>query len=125
MIAVLMISDSLFEASRAAAHARQGSVEFAAVYSLPWIPRDAEPGAFLDFTAWLSLPAPRTHLRAIAKLQPGAHLVVPLDAPASASSRGPTPSFSLIFFSMPLEMSGLSRRKVRAFSLPCPSWSPS
>src|SRR5215471_3554609 len=44
---------------------------------------------------------------------------------ASASRRGPTPSFSLIFFSISLARSGLSRRKFRAFSLPCPSWSPS
>ena len=43
----------------------------------------------------------------------------------SASSRGPTPSFSLIFFSISLAMSGLSLRNVRAFSLPWPSWSPS
>jgi asparagine synthase (glutamine-hydrolysing) len=61
--------------------------EMKALLTLPWIPRDAEPGAFLDFTAWLSLPAPRTHLRAISKLQPGAHLVVPLDAPATAQPR--------------------------------------
>src|SRR5204863_6518745 len=44
---------------------------------------------------------------------------------ASASRRGPTPSFSLIFFSISLARSGLSRRKFRAFSLPWPSWSPS
>ena len=49
----------------------------------------------------------------------------PAAAAGSASRRGPTPSFSLIFFSISLARSGLSRRKVRAFSLPCPSWSPS
>ena len=41
------------------------------------------------------------------------------------STCGPTPSFSRIFFSSSLARSGLSRRKVRAFSLPWPSWSPS
>ena len=46
-------------------------------------------------------------------------------ASVSASRRGPTPSFSLIRFSISLARSGLSRRKLRAFSLPWPSWSPS
>jgi len=40
---------------------------------------------------------------------------------AGASTRGPIPSFSLIFFSNSLARSGLSRRKARAFSLPWPS----
>ena len=44
---------------------------------------------------------------------------------AGASTRGPTPSFSLIRFSNSSARSGLSFRKVRAFSLPWPSWSPS
>src|SRR6478672_2873077 len=44
---------------------------------------------------------------------------------AGLSTCGPTPSFSLIFFSSSSARSGLSRRKVRAFSLPWPSWSPS
>ncbi len=44
---------------------------------------------------------------------------------AGWSTRGPTPSFSLTFFSISSARSGLSLRKVRAFSLPCPSWSPS
>src|SRR6185436_3689763 len=44
---------------------------------------------------------------------------------AGLSACGPTPSFSLIFFSSSSARSGLSFRKVRAFSLPCPSWSPS
>src|SRR5690606_7654973 len=44
---------------------------------------------------------------------------------AGASTFGPTPSFSRIFFSISLARSGLSLRKVREFSLPCPSWSPS
>ena len=44
---------------------------------------------------------------------------------AGASTVGPTPSFSRICFSSSLARSGLSRRKVREFSLPWPSWSPS
>ena len=44
---------------------------------------------------------------------------------AGWSTRGPTPSFSLIFFSISSARSGLSLRKLRAFSLPWPSWSPS
>ena len=43
----------------------------------------------------------------------------------AASTAGPMPSFSRIRFSSSLARSGLSRRKVRAFSLPWPSWSPS
>jgi hypothetical protein len=38
-----------------------------------------------------------------------------------ASRLAPTPSFSLIFFSISLARSGLSRRKFLAFSLPWPS----
>ena len=44
---------------------------------------------------------------------------------AGWSTRGPTPSFSLTFFSISSARSGLSLRKLRAFSLPWPSWSPS
>jgi hypothetical protein len=44
---------------------------------------------------------------------------------SSASSLGPIPILSWMRFSMSLAMSGLSRRNLRAFSLPCPSWSPS
>ena len=43
----------------------------------------------------------------------------------SASSTAPMPSFSLIRFSISAATSGLSRRNLRAFSLPCPIWSPS
>ena len=49
--------------------------------------------------------------------------------PAAARPRrraaAPMPSFSLIFFSISSARSGLSRRNLRAFSLPWPSWSPS
>ena len=43
----------------------------------------------------------------------------------SPSTRAPMPSFSLIRFSISSARSGLSRRKLRTFSLPWPSWSPS
>src|SRR3546814_5027872 len=46
-------------------------------------------------------------------------------ASAGSATDGPTPSFSRIFFYSSLARSGLSLRNVRAFSLPCPSWSPS
>ncbi len=46
-------------------------------------------------------------------------------AASSASSFGPIPILSWIRFSMSLATSGFSRRNRRAFSLPCPSWSPS
>ena len=46
-------------------------------------------------------------------------------AMSSASTTAPTPSFSLMRFSISSARSGLSFRKERAFSLPWPSWSPS
>lgn len=61
LIAILMAADSLFEASRAAALARQGqAAEFLAVLSLPWILKDA----------LLSTPAPT-----LQTLSLGAYLV--------------------------------------------------
>ena len=44
---------------------------------------------------------------------------------SSRSMRAPTPSFSLMRFSISLATSGFSRRNVRTFSLPWPSCSPS
>ncbi len=41
LIAVLMLSESLFEASRAALLAQQGQVEFLSVLSLPWMLKNA------------------------------------------------------------------------------------
>lgn len=58
--------------------------ELKCLLSLPWLNRDLDPAAFLDWAAWLSLPAPRTHLRHVRKLPAGCLLSIPLDAPASA-----------------------------------------
>ncbi len=44
---------------------------------------------------------------------------------SSAVTSAPMPSFSLIFFSISSRTSVFSRRNLRAFSLPWPSWSPS
>ena len=46
-------------------------------------------------------------------------------AASAVDLRARSPSFSRILFSSSLARSGLSRRKLRAFSLPWPSWSPS
>jgi hypothetical protein len=46
-------------------------------------------------------------------------------ASSGASTCAPMPILSWMRFSMSLAMSGLSRRNLRAFSLPCPNWSPS
>ncbi len=58
--------------------------ELKCLLALPWVSRDIDSEAFLDWAAWLSLPAPRTHLRHVRKLPAGCLIKVPLDAPAAA-----------------------------------------
>lgn len=64
-------------------YARGGAFAFAselkALLTLPFVPRELDPEALLDFATWLSLPPPRTHFRFIRKLAAGSHLTVPLD----------------------------------------------
>ncbi len=45
--------------------------ELKALLTLPWVNRELDGDAFIDFAAWLSLPAPRTHFREIRKLPAG------------------------------------------------------
>lgn len=54
--------------------------ELKCLLSLPWVDSSRDPDAFLDYAAWLSLPAPQTHFRAIHKLRAGHFLSVPLTA---------------------------------------------
>ena len=54
--------------------------ELKSLLALPWVSRENDPEAFLDYIAWFSLPAPRTHFRAIKKLPAGCCLTIPLDA---------------------------------------------
>ncbi len=61
--------------------------ELKCLLALPWVPRDIDDEAFLDWAAWLSLPAPRTHLRHVRKLPAGCALEVSLDAPDRAAPR--------------------------------------
>src|SRR5262249_47421474 len=61
--------------------------ELKALLCLPWVDRELDSTAFIDFAAWLSLPAPRTHFRHIRKLPAGCSLRIPLDAPAAAPHR--------------------------------------
>jgi asparagine synthase (glutamine-hydrolysing) len=61
--------------------------EMKALLTLPWVARDLDSDAFLDFAAWLSLPAPRTHLRQIRKLSSGCFLRIQLDAPTAEPAR--------------------------------------
>lgn len=56
--------------------------ELKALLALRWVDRELDEDAFLDFVAWLSLPPPRTHFRAIRKLSPGSSMRVSLAAPA-------------------------------------------
>lgn len=52
--------------------------ELKSLLALPFVPRDTEPEALLDFATWVSLPPPRTHFRSIRKLAAGSHLTVDL-----------------------------------------------
>ena len=52
---------------------------------LPWVRRELDPDAFLDYAAWLSLPAPRTHLRGVQKLGAGHFLELALDSPGDGT----------------------------------------
>jgi asparagine synthase (glutamine-hydrolysing) len=58
--------------------------ELKCLLALPWVPRDLDPEAFLDYVSWLSLPAPRTHFRHVTKLPAAHYLVLPLDSPERA-----------------------------------------
>ena len=53
--------------------------ELKCLLALPWVTRDLDSEAFLDYAAWLSLPAPRTHFRHIRKLPAGHRLRLSLE----------------------------------------------
>ena len=55
--------------------------ELKCLLGLPWVSRDLDAEAFLDFISWLSLPAPRTHLRHVQKLPAGCVLELSLGSP--------------------------------------------
>ena len=52
--------------------------ELKCLLTLPWVSRERDPEAFLDYVSWLSLPPPRTHFQHIHKLAAGSFLAVPL-----------------------------------------------
>jgi len=58
--------------------------ELKSLFALPWVSRERDPEAFLDYVSWLSLPAPRTHFHHITKLPAGHYLALSLDAPERA-----------------------------------------
>ncbi len=72
-------------------YSRSGAFAFASelksLLALPFVPRETDPEALLDFATWLSLPPPRTHFRHIQKLAAGCHLSVPLDASVAAEPK--------------------------------------
>ena len=45
--------------------------ELKCLLTLPWVNRERDAEAFLDYISWFSLPAPRTHFRGIRKLTAG------------------------------------------------------
>lgn len=53
--------------------------ELKCLLALPWVRREWDGEAFLDYVSWLSLPAPRTHFQHIRKLQAGHYLYLSLD----------------------------------------------
>ncbi|MGB8167498.1 MAG: asparagine synthase (glutamine-hydrolyzing) [Chthoniobacteraceae bacterium] len=55
--------------------------ELKSLLVLPWVSRERDPDAFLDYISWMSLPAPRTHFRHIWKLPAGHLLSLPLAQP--------------------------------------------
>jgi asparagine synthase (glutamine-hydrolysing) len=59
--------------------------ELKALIALPFVPRETDPEALLDFATWLSLPSPRTHFRHIHKLPAGSHLTVDLATGATTA----------------------------------------
>jgi len=61
--------------------------ELKALLTLPWVDREPDEDAFLDYVAWLSLPPPRTHFRSIRKLAAGSSMRVSLGAPACEPQR--------------------------------------
>jgi asparagine synthase (glutamine-hydrolysing) len=61
--------------------------ELKALLTLPWVCRELDDDAFLDYAAWLSLPPPRTHFRQIWKLPAGCALRVQLDASMAQPTR--------------------------------------
>ena len=61
--------------------------ELKCLLALPWVSRELDPEAFLDYASWLSLPSPRSHLRHVHKLQPGSTLEIPLGAPSQMKAQ--------------------------------------
>ncbi len=61
--------------------------ELKCLLTLPWVSRERDGGAFLDYVSWLSLPSPRTHFRYIHKLAAGSFLSLPLDNASAAEPR--------------------------------------
>lgn len=61
--------------------------ELKSLFALPWVSRERDPEAFLDYVTWMSLPPPRTHFRHIAKLPAGHLLTLPLREPASFATK--------------------------------------
>ena len=53
--------------------------ELKGLLALPWVSRDRDPDAYLDYAGWLALPSPRTHFSDIHKLPAGSFLTLPLD----------------------------------------------
>lgn len=61
--------------------------EIKSLLTLPFVPCEADPEAFLDYLSWLRLPAPQTHFKGIFRLGPGQLLDIDLAKPAAAEAK--------------------------------------
>jgi len=61
--------------------------EIKALLTLPFVPDEPNPDAFLDYLAWSSLPAPLTHFRHISKLPPSSYIKIAFDRPGDFDVR--------------------------------------
>jgi asparagine synthase (glutamine-hydrolysing) len=73
-------------------YAREGNrlafaSELKCLLALPWVRRERDPEAFLDYVSWLSLPSPRTHFRHIHKMPAGSFLSLPLGEIGAAEAQ--------------------------------------
>ena len=61
--------------------------ELKCLLTVPWVSRERDPAAYLDYAGWLALPSPRTHFRHIEKLAAGSFLAISLDDPGAAAPK--------------------------------------
>lgn len=61
--------------------------EIKSLLALPFVSREVDEDALLEYVSWLSIPAPRTHFRQIGKLPAGSSLWIDCDRPGHPVQR--------------------------------------